>query len=85
MIHSNVVFLESVIFMSRCQKCQKLKNRIKSERSNIFEIGHMRKVAQICATCANNFKKSVIFLLPFTFTVHGKNLGKLFQNKGMGM
>ena len=50
-------FGESDIFMSRCQKCQNvktLKNRVKSERSNIFKNGHMRKVAQ-------KFTKNQIF------------------------
>ena len=36
--------VKSVIFMSRCQKCQNLKNRIKHELSNIFEIEDMREV-----------------------------------------
>ena len=40
---------------------QNLKNRIKSERSNIFEIGHMRKVVQILRNMRKNDKKSVFF------------------------
>ena len=66
-------------FYVTMSKSQNLKNRIKSNRGNKIEIGHMRKVAQILRNMRNNFQKILYFLLPFVFTVHGKNLGKLFQ------
>ena len=40
--------------MSEMSQMSKLKNRIKTERNNIFEIGQMRKVAQ-------NFLKNWLF------------------------
>ena len=67
------------VTISEMSKFQNLKNRIKSERSNIFENGPMRKVAQILRNMRKQFQKIFYFLLPFTFTVHEKNLGKLFQ------
>ena len=86
---------ETVLFMSRsrCQKCQNVKTLKTELKANgaIFSKTdactklrkHLRnmQVAQICATCANLFKKSDIFLQPFAFTVHGNNLGKLFQKR----
>ena len=58
---------------------QNLKNRIKSEWSNIFKNGDIRKVAQILRNMRKIKKKMDVFLLPFAFRVHIKNLGKLFQ------
>ena len=60
----------------------KLKNHIKSERSKIFKNGQMRKVAQNLRNLRKNFQKSNDFILPSTFTVHAKNLGKYFQTYG---
>ena len=71
------------VTMSKMAKFQNIKNRKKRERRNIFDIGNRNrtcaKLRIICATCAINFKKSVIVLLPFAFTVNGNNPGSLFQ------
>ena len=63
---------ESVIFMSRCQN---LKNLIKSERSNIFEIGHTRK----------KLKKTRFFYYPLLLQCMEIIWVNFFKNQGMGM
>ena len=63
-------------------KCQNLKNRIKSERSNIFKIEHMRKVAQH----AQNFSKNLIFFYyPLLLQCMEIVWVKISKNNGMGM
>ena len=74
--------------MSRCQKCQNVKTYKTDQKANgaiFLKTETCAKLRKFCATCAKFFKKSDTFLLPYAFTVHGKNLGKLFQKKGMGM
>ena len=76
------VFLEGVIFMSRCQKCQNvktLKTELKANGEIFSKTDTCAKLRKFCATCAKLFKKSSIFLLPLVYTVHGNNLGKIFR------
>ena len=67
-----------VIFMSRCQKCQNLKNRIKSERINIFKIEHMRKVAQILRNMRKIFQKIWYFFTTLCFYSAWTKSGLIF-------
>ena len=72
--------------MSKMSKCQNLKNRIKSERSNIFEIGHMRKVAQFLRNMRNIISKNMLFFYyPLLLQCMEKLWVNFSKNKGMGM
>ena len=66
-------------FYVTMSKIQNLKNRIKSERSDIFEIGHMRKVAQ------KNSKNLLFFYCPLLSQCIEIIWVSSSRNKGMGM
>ena len=73
------------VTMSKMSKCENLINQIRSKRSNIFEIGHMRKNAQILRNICKKFQKIWYFYYPLLLQCIEKIWVNFSKNKSMWM